>query len=522
MNILKKAILSLSIIFLIFDDYIISKSKITGLAKYLFPLPVKLYNAGRQESTNSFNNAFGFRSGIQNDQSASFFTIVQPENNNVSFDDVAGLDNVKDDLNDVINYIKNPTQFQALGALPPQGILMTGEPGNGKTLLAKALAGQAQCTFIHVNGIEFCNASYVGIGIQKMQQLFTTARQYAPCIIFIDEIDSIGSRRVQERGGGAIQDHNNTLMTLLVEMDGFTKHDKPIIIIGATNRVDDLDRALIRPGRFDRVVYVNKPYQKDRVTLLTHTLSKKTISKNINITLLARLTKGFSGAELTNLVNEAAILATKNQASCITMKHCEQALANIKLGKEIKTIQQNAAELWTTAIHEAGHTIAYIFQDKNIEIYKVSIIPRERALGATYVLPIKEMYNISKTDMLNTIICLLAGRCAEEIFNIDISTGATQDLERAQKMAYNMIIQYGMSDEFGYISLNQFKDHLPSDIRSKIHQEIKKIIQSCKTTAYNLLLKHKNDIAKIADLLIKKQEISAPEIYQTLNLPYNN
>jgi cell division protease FtsH len=468
----------------------------------LFPIPVALYNAGYDDNYTSLA-----------------LPLVRSVNDRqVTFKDVAGLDEAKEDLQDIIEYLKDAIKFTKMGAKIPKGILMNGEPGNGKTLLARAMAGEASCSFIHVNGSDF-NSEFMGKNSQKIQELFKSAREKAPCIIFIDEIDSIASKRMQGHGSGGIEDNNNTLNTLLTEMDGFTQDEKPIIILAATNRVDQLDLAILRPGRFDRIVKINKPCIKDRMQLLHIAFQQSPLSDDINIDVIARITIGFSGAELVNLVNEAAILAVKDNASVIWMHHVEMAYDNITLGRETKGMIQTEKDLWETAVHEAGHLIGYLFQDKTVAVHKVSIIPRSRTLGVAHMLPLAESYSSTKDDMMNRIVSCLAGREAELAFGFDLSTGACNDLEKAQQIAYDMVARYGMADDLRDISYSQFDMQLPNDIGTKIHNELHKIIQKCRHITRSLIADHVKDIEKIAKLLVKKGTVQGDEIYRLLNLP---
>ena len=480
-------------------SHVQAQRKITGILAELFPLPVYLYNAGCEDS-------LSFKSSNTKSGAAK-----------MTFDDVAGLDGAKEDLKDIIAYLKDSEKFIRMGAKIPKGILMNGAPGNGKTLLAGAFAGEANCSFISVNGSDF-NSEYVGVNSQKVQELFRDARAKAPCVIFIDEIDAIAAAR-SDSSWSASRNDNKTLITLLAEMDGFDQHDKPVIVIAATNRVDQLDSAILRPGRFDRIVEVNKPFVKDRAQLLRIALAKTTLSGDVNIEHLAQGTAGFSGAELVNLVNEAIILAIKDNSAEICMKHIEMAYDNITLGRETKGMQQSEKDLWHTAIHEAGHLIGYLFQDKTVAVRKVSITPRGKTLGVAHMLPLVESYSHTQDDMKNQIVACLAGRFAEEAFGFGLSTGAWNDLEQAQKIAYDMVVTYGMSESLRDVSYRQFDNQLPNDIATTIHNEVNKIIEKCRCVTRNLIADHKKDIEKIAKLLMEKGTVQGSEIYELLHLP---
>jgi cell division protease FtsH len=500
MTICKKILRWCAIIVFCFPlSHIEAKGKITGILASLFPLPVYLYNAGCDEAL-SFD-----------------FSGSQTETKTVTFDDVAGLDGAKEDLKDIIAYLKDSDKFIKMGAKIPKGILLNGAPGNGKTLLARAFAGQANCSFMSVNGSDF-NSEYMGINSQKIKDLFQDARKQAPCVIFFDEIDAIASKR-SDSSWSASRDDNKTLITLLAEMDGFDQYDKPIIVIAATNRVDQLDPAIIRPGRFDRIVEVNKPFVKDRAQLLRIALAKTSLSDDVNIEHLAQGTTGFSGAELVNLVNEAIILAIKDNSNLICMKHIEMAYDNITLGRETKGMQQSQQDLWHTAIHEAGHLIGYLFQDKTVAVRKVSITPRGKTLGVAHMLPLVESYSYTQDDMKNQIVACLAGRFAEEAFGFGLSSGAWNDLEQARNIAYDMVVTYGMSENLRDISYRQFDDQLPNDIATVIHNEVNKIIEKCRSVTRNLIADHKKDIEKIAKLLMQKGTVQGYEIYELLHLP---
>jgi len=482
--------------------------RLANLVNILFPLPSALYNAGCKEKIG--NSEYSKEQG-------SFFEIFYPGDIKTRFTDVAGLDGAKEDMYDVIEYLKDSDLFTRMGANPPKGILMTGGPGNGKTLLARAVAGETNRPFICVNGADF-SSMWAGVGKDRVTELFQVARKHAPCIIFIDEIDAVAAVR-SNNGGGVDRDDNKTIIALLTEMDGLHQQSKPIIIFGATNRVDQLDPAIIRPGRFDRVIEVNKPFVKDRAELLHIALKKAPLSDDINIDYIARGTSGFSGAELANLINEALILAVKDKSELVCMKHIEMAYDNITLGRENKGMVQTENDLWNTAVHEAGHLIGFLFQAKTAVVHKVSIIPRGNVLGIARMLPLIETYSFTKNDMKNQIVVCLAGRFAEEIFGFDLSDGASSDLSRAEKIAYDMVVKYGMADDLRDIAYYQFDDQLPNDIATKIYREVEKIIEQCRVVTRNLIADHKKDIEKIAKLLIKKRTVQGDEIYRLLNLP---
>ena len=509
MNIAKKlSLYCLTIGLCLLTSDIQAKKKTSGFIKFLFPIPTALYNAGCEETLDNQTRKI---------QDGSFFEIFYPGDINTTFKDVAGLDGAKEDLQDIIDFLKNPEKFKRMGANIPKGILMNGTPGNGKTLLARAAAGEINCPFISVNGSGI-NGQYVGEGTARVKELFQAARSIAPCIIFIDEIDAVASKR-SDSPSGASRDRNETITALLTEMDGLHQHGRPIIILGATNRVDQLDPAIIRPGRFDRIIEIPKPFIKDRAQLLRIAFAQSNLSDDVNIDRIARGTAGFSGAELANLANEAAILAVKDNSDTICMRHIEAAHDNITLGREIKGMVQSQDDLWHTAIHEAGHLIGFLFQDKTMAVHKVSIVPRGDTLGVAHMLPLFESYDITQNDMINQIVVCLCGRFAEESFGFGLSTGARNDLEHAKQIAYNMVVTYGMAEGLRDISYAQFGDELPNDVATKIDLEVNKIIEKCRVITFNLITKHKKDIEKIAKLLMEKGTVQGDEIYRLLNLP---
>lgn len=481
-----------------------TKDKIKGLAAFLFPIPIALYNAGFDAASTS--------EYVQIHKSYVF------DQTKISFKDVAGLDGAKEDLQDIVDFLNKPEKFKQMGAKIPKGILMQGDSGCGKTLLARALAGEVGCAFIHVNGSDF-NSSYMGQNSQKVQELFISARKKAPCVIFIDEIDSLAGIRMTAQGFGSIENNNNTLNTLLTEMDGFEQYQNPVVVIAATNRRRDLDPAILRPGRFDRIIDIGKPLIKDRIELLQIACRKVPLADDVKIDRIARATIGFTGAQLVNLINEAAILAVKDNVTQVSMAHIQAAHDNITLGREIKGMKLSQNDFWQTAIHEAGHVIGYIFQDTTVVVHKVSIVPRTHTLGVAHMLPLKESYSMTKNDMENRIVSLLAGRFAEEAFGICLSSGASNDLEKAKQIAHDMVIIYGMSDGFRDISYYQSEDTLSNDVAAKIDNEINFIIKKCRIIAKDLIVRHKNDIKKIAELLIQKGTVQGHEIYSLLNIP---
>lgn len=437
----------------------------------------------------------------------------------IKLSDVAGLSGAKADVQDIITYLKEPSVYKNIGARVPKGVLMNGAPGNGKTMLARALAGEVNCPFISMNGSAFIEL-YVGLGAQRVRAVFGEARRlacrYGACIIFIDEIDAVAMAR-SSGGAGGHNEHDQTLNALLAEMDGLDQSGKPVIVIGATNRAHLLDEAIVRPGRFDRKVEVSKLNIKDRLELLQLAVKKIKTDASFDIHRIARFTRGFSGAELANLINEAAIIAANSGKKIVTMTDIELAFDTITLGREIKGMEQSHDQQWKTAIHEAGHTIATIACDTCNILHKVSIVPRSNTLGVMRMLPLYEAYEMNQVDMENNIVIALAGRLAEEEFGMGLSSGASSDLQTAHTIAYEMVAFYGMSDALKNIAYNQ-RHQLSNDIATQVEREVQKIIDRCTQRCKILVAQHKYDIEKIAHLLIEKGTVVAEEVYQLLDM----
>ena len=366
----------------------------------------------------------------------------------VTFADVAGVDEAKDDVKELVDFLREPDKFQRLGGRIPRGVLMVGQPGTGKTLLAKAIAGEAKVPFFSISGSDFVEM-FVGVGASRVRDMFEQAKKQSPCIIFIDEIDAVGRHRGAGLGGGH-DEREQTLNQLLVEMDGFEGNDG-VIVIAATNRPDVLDPALLRPGRFDRQVVVGLPDIRGREQILKVHMRKVPISEGVNAAVLARATPGFSGADLANLVNEAALFAARSQKQKVNMEEFEKAKDKIMMGAERKSMVMSDKEKMNTAYHEAGHTIVGRLVPEHDPVYKVSIIPRGRALGVTMFLPEEDRYSHSKQSILSQICSLYGGRIAEELTlgKSGVTTGASNDIQRATKMAHNMVKKWGLSDKLG-------------------------------------------------------------------------
>ena len=371
-----------------------------------------------------------------------------PDGKKVTFDDVAGAEEEKEELAEVVDFLRNPEKYTAMGARIPHGILMLGPPGTGKTLLARAVAGEADVQFLSISGSDFMEM-YVGVGASRVRDLFEQAKKIAPSIIFIDEIDAVGHKRGSGLGGGH-DEREQTLNQLLVEMDGFGKTEG-VIVMAATNRPDVLDPALLRPGRFDRQIHVGRPDMKGREDILKIHAKGKRLDETVSLKTLARSTAGFTGADLSNLLNEAAIRAAREGRPAMTMEDLNEALMKIMAGPAKKSRVPNRKDLKTTAFHEAGHAVAMYFLPTHDPVRHVTIVPRGQSLGATWYMPKDDSSNPTRNEMYEQIVSLLGGRVAEELFLGDISVGASNDIERATKLAKDMVARYGMSDALGAV-----------------------------------------------------------------------
>jgi cell division protease FtsH len=372
--------------------------------------------------------------------------MLDENNNQVTFADVAGCDEAKEEVKEVVDFLKDPQKFQKLGGRIPRGLLLVGPPGTGKTLLAKGIAGEAKVPFFSISGSDFVEM-FVGVGAARVRDMFENAKKNAPCIIFIDEIDAVGRQRGAGLGGGN-DEREQTLNQMLVEMDGF-ETNLGVIVVAATNRPDILDAALLRPGRFDRQVYVTLPDIRGREQILNVHMRKIPIGQDVNPNVISRGTPGMSGADLANLCNEAALMAARRNARVVEMQDFEKAKDKILMGPERKSAVMDAEELKNTAYHEAGHTIVMLNLPKHDPVHKVTIMPRGRALGLTFYLPEKDRYSQDKEYMLSNIASLFGGRIAEEVFMNQMTTGASNDFERATAIARDMVMRYGMSDVMG-------------------------------------------------------------------------
>ena len=442
------------------------------------------------------------------------------EKNRVTFDDVAGVDEEKEELEEIVEFLKNPKKFTDMGARIPKGVLLVGQPGTGKTLLAKAVAGEAGVPFYSISGSDFVEM-FVGVGASRVRDLFEQAKKNAPCIIFIDEIDAVGRQRDAGLGGGH-DEREQTLNQLLVEMDGFSDNEG-VIILAATNRPDVLDKALLRAGRFDRQIVVGSPDVKAREQILEVHARKKKLSEDLDLKVIAKNTSGFAGADLENVLNEAALLAARRNYKEIGMKEIEDAMVKVTMGPEKKTRVRSEKENRLVAYHEAGHAVVSRYLPTQDPVHQISIIPRGMAGGYTMYRPTEDKSFMSKTEMEENIVSLLGGRVAEAIILNDISTGASNDIERASQIARNMVTKYGMSDRVGTVMFGggqgevflgrdfaQTKDY-SEETAALIDEEVKKIIQTAYERAVRILTEHMDKLHIVAGILMEKEKIEGEE-----------
>ena len=439
----------------------------------------------------------------------------------ITFADVAGVDEAKEEVFEIVEFLKDPSKFQRLGGHIPKGVLVVGPPGTGKTLLAKAIAGEADVPFFRISGSDFVEM-FVGVGASRVRDLFEQGKKNAPCIIFIDEIDAVGRHRGAGLGGGH-DEREQTLNQLLVEMDGFESNEG-VILIAATNRPDVLDPALLRPGRFDRQIIVGKPDLKGRIKILEVHTKKIPLDSSVNLETVARGTPGFSGADLANLVNEAALLAARRDKKVVEMSEFEDAKDKVLMGVERKSILITEDEKRVTAFHEAGHTLVAKLLPGTDPVHKVSIIPRGRALGVTQQLPTDDRYTYGKDFLLNNIAILMGGRVAEELVTKSITTGAGNDIERATDLARKMVCEWGMSDKLGPITFAQKNDEIflgremfqrrdySESTAIDIDREVSGIIFDAYAKAKNLISTHLKALHSIAEALLEKETLDSPQI----------
>ena len=442
------------------------------------------------------------------------------EKNRVTFDDVAGVDEEKEELQEIVEFLKNPKKFTDMGARIPKGVLLVGQPGTGKTLLAKAVAGEAGVPFYIISGSDFVEM-FVGVGASRVRDLFEQAKKNAPCIIFIDEIDAVGRQRGAGLGGGH-DEREQTLNQLLVEMDGFSDNEG-VIILAATNRPDVLDKALLRAGRFDRQIVVGSPDVKAREQILEVHARKKKLADDVDLKVIAKNTSGFAGADLENVLNEAALLAARRNYKEIGMKEIEDAMVKVTMSTEKKTRVRSEKENRLVAYHEAGHAVVSRYLPTQDPVHQISIIPRGMAGGYTMYRPTEDKSFMSKTEMEENIVSLLGGRVAEALILNDISTGASNDIERASQIARNMVTKYGMSEKVGTVMFGggegevflgrdfaQTKDY-SEETAALIDEEVKRIVQTAYEKAVKILTEHVDKLHAVAGVLMEKEKIEGEE-----------
>lgn len=447
------------------------------------------------------------------------------DNIKITFKDVAGADEAKQELEEVVEFLKHPKKYNDLGAKIPKGVLLYGPPGTGKTLLAKAVAGEAGVPFFSISGSDFVEM-FVGVGASRVRDLFEQAKKSAPCIVFIDEIDAVGRQRGAGLGGGH-DEREQTLNQLLVEMDGFGANEG-IIMIAATNRPDILDPALLRPGRFDRQIVVDRPDIKGRQEILKVHVKGKPISSEVGLDVIARRTPGFTGADLSNLVNEAALMAARKNKNKIDMPEMEEAAERVIMGPERRSRVISDKEKRLTAYHEGGHTLIGMLLDNTDPVHKVTIIPRGRAGGYTLSLPKEDRYYATRSEMLDELKVLLGGRVAEALVLKEISSGASNDLQRATSLARQMICEYGMSPELGPMTFGHRQDQVflgrdigrdkdySEEVAAKIDKEIRKFIDEAYQKTESLLNENMDKLHLIADALIERETLEGEEIDQLM------
>ena len=445
--------------------------------------------------------------------------LLAPDQINTTFSDVAGVDEAKEEVHELVDFLRDPTRFQRLGGRIPQGVLMVGPPGTGKTLLAKAIAGEAKVPFFSIAGSDFVEM-FVGVGASRVRDMFEQAKKQAPCIIFIDEIDAVGRHRGGGHGGGN-DEREQTLNQLLVEMDGF-EGNEGIIVIAATNRPDVLDKALLRPGRFDRQVYVGLPDIRGREQILKVHAKKVPLDDKVDLGVIARGTPGFSGADLANLINEAALFSARANRRLVSGEEFEKARDKVMMGTERRSMVMSEKEKENTAFHEAGHAIIGRLMPEHDPVHKVSIIPRGRALGVTQFLPEEDKYSLSKLQLKSQLCSLFGGRIAEELIHGEegVTTGASNDIERATQMARNMVSRWGLSDKMGPILYGE-EEGQPSGTPSSIYSadtareidiEVRKLLDDCYSRSAKILEDNKDILHSMKDALMDYETIDSEQV----------
>ena len=442
-----------------------------------------------------------------------------PGDKKVTFDDVAGADEEKEELQEIVDFLKNPEKFTEIGARIPHGLLLVGPPGTGKTLLARAVAGEAGVQFLSISGSDFVEM-YVGVGAGRVRDLFEQARKIAPAIVFIDEIDAVGRKRGSGLGGGH-DEKEQTLNQLLVEMDGFTRSEG-VIVLAATNRPDLLDPALLRPGRFDRQIHVGRPDVKGREEILKVHAKDKKLDASVNLKTVARSTAGFTGADLSNLLNEAAILAARADRPVLTMEDMNEALMKITAGPAKKSRVQTRKDLKETAVHEAGHAVAMYNLPTHDPVRQITIVPRGQSLGATWYLPKDDSSNLTRNEMYEQIVSLLGGRVAEALFLGDISVGASNDIDRATKLAKDMVARYGMCEKLGTVSYldggevfigrdYQTTKSYSEKVAGTIDDEVRALIDKAYDHCKQILTDNSDKLHEVVDFLLEKETMTGEQ-----------
>ena len=458
------------------------------------------------------------RSGLNNFGRART-VLGLPEDQKVTFDDVAGMDEEKRELEEVVDFLRNPDKYTKIGAKIPHGLLLEGPPGTGKTMLAKAVAGEADVEFLSISGSDFVEM-YVGVGASRVRDLFEQAKKVAPAIIFIDEIDAVGRKRGSGLGGGH-DEKEQTLNQLLVEMDGFGR-TQGVIVLAATNRPDILDPALLRPGRFDRQIHVGLPDVKGREEILKVHSKGKCLDETVSLKAVARVTVGFSGADLSNLLNEAAILAAREDRPMLNMADLNEAMMKITAGPEKRSHVAQRKDLEITAIHEAGHAVAMYHLPTQEEVLQITIVPRGRSLGATWHLPKDDSSNMTRNQMYETIVSLLGGRVAEALFLGDISVGASNDIDRVSKLARDMVARYGMCDKLGTVSYlgggevfigrdYQTTKSYSEKVAGTIDDEVKVLVDQAYAQCAKILKENESQLKAVADFLLEHETMTGAQ-----------
>ena len=454
--------------------------------------------------------------------------MILPDEHHTKFDDVAGCDEAKEEMKEIVEYLRDPLKFKLLGGKIPRGALLTGPPGTGKTLMAKAVSGEASVPFFSISGSDFVEM-FVGVGASRVRDMFQQARKNAPCLIFIDEIDAVGRSRFSGIGGGH-DEREQTLNALLVEMDGLETQEG-VIVIAATNRVDVLDPALLRPGRFDRQIVIDLPDIVGRRKILDVHAKNIKLDPKADLDAIAKSTPGFSGADLANLINEAALLAARNNQEAATQSDLEEARDKVCFGRERRSRKIPERDRKLTAWHESGHAIVNLFLENSIPLHKVTIIPRGQALGLTMMMENEDRYSRSRLEMLDIITTDLGGRVAEEVALGDVTSGASQDIAHATNLARAMVCSYGMSEKLGLVQYGKRSDHIylgrditrdeacSEETQREIDDEVKRIITECKARATKIVTEQRERLDKLANALLERETISGEDIRKLLDLP---